>query len=67
MHPKQSSTCKFNDVRWLPLQELPIWNILDVMHIERNVSKNILKYLFGDKDTIEICKDLEEARVIQHL
>jgi hypothetical protein len=26
-----------------------------------------LKYLFGDKDTIEVCKDLEEARVMQHL
>jgi hypothetical protein len=62
MHPRQSSTCKFNDVGGLPLQDLPIWNTLDVMHIERNVSKNI-----GDKDTIEVCKDLEEARVMQHL
>ncbi len=49
------------------MQELPIWNTWDVMHIERNVSESILKYLFGDKDTIEVCKDLEEARVMQHL
>jgi hypothetical protein len=36
------------------------------MHVERNVSKSILKYLFGDKDTIEVRKNLEEARVMQH-
>jgi hypothetical protein len=35
-----------------------MWNILDVMHVEKIVSENILKYLFGDKDTIEIGKDL---------
>jgi hypothetical protein len=66
MHPRQSSTCKSDDVGGLPLQELPIWNTLDVMHVERNVSKSILKYLFGDKDTIEVHKNLEEARVMQH-
>jgi hypothetical protein len=37
------------------------------MHIERNVSKIILKYLFGDRDSIEVRKDLEEAGVMQHL
>jgi hypothetical protein len=30
------------------LQELPIKNSLYVMHIERNVSDNMLKYLFGE-------------------
>jgi hypothetical protein len=58
MHPRQSSTYKFNHVGGVLLHELPIRNILDVMHVERNVSKNILKYLFGDKDTIEVHKDL---------
>ncbi len=37
------------------------------MHVERNILESILKYLFGDKDTIEVCKELEEARVMQHL
>jgi hypothetical protein len=37
------------------------------MHVEKNVSESILKYLFGDKDTIEVRKDLQEARVMQHL
>jgi predicted RNA-binding protein YlqC (UPF0109 family) len=37
------------------------------MHIETNVLESILKYLFKDKDTIEVRKDLEEARVMQHL
>ncbi len=49
------------------LQELPIRNIVDVMHIEKNVSENILKYLFRDRDIIEIHKDLEEVGVMQHL
>ncbi len=67
MHPKQSSSYKFNDVGGVLLQELPIQNTLDVMHVERNVLESILKYLFGDKHTIEVHKDLEEARVMQHL
>jgi hypothetical protein len=37
------------------------------MHVERNVLESILKYLFGDKDTIEVCKDLKEVVVMQHL
>jgi hypothetical protein len=37
------------------------------MHVERNVLEGILKYLFEDKDTIEVHKDLDEARVMQHL
>ncbi len=49
------------------LQELPLQNTLDVMNVERNISKNILKYLFGDNDIIEVCKNLEKAGVMQHL
>jgi hypothetical protein len=44
-----------------------MWNILDVMHVKKNVSENISKYLFGDKDTIEVHKDLQEVGVMQHL
>jgi len=50
------------------------------MHVEHNVSKSVLKYLFGEKDTLEMCKDLKQlvvawatqafirlGRVFQHL
>ncbi len=37
------------------------------MHIECNISKSGLKYLFGEQDTMEVCKDMEEANVKQHL
>ena len=43
------------------LQELPIRNTLDVMHIERYVSDNLLKHLFGDKDTLESRRDMAQA------
>jgi hypothetical protein len=33
----------------------------------RKMFQNILKYLFGDKEIIEVHKNLEEARVMQHL
>jgi hypothetical protein len=37
------------------------------MHIEWNVLDNVLKYLFGEQNTIEVCKDMEEVGVKQHL
>jgi len=37
------------------------------MHIEHNVSKSVLKYLFGEQDTMEMHKDMEEVGVKQHL
>jgi hypothetical protein len=37
------------------------------MHVENNVLESILNYLFGDKDTIEVHKDLQEVGVMQHL
>ena len=40
------------------LQELPIRNTLDVMHIERNVSDNVIRHLFRDKDTLETRRDM---------
>lgn len=41
--------------------------MLDVMHVEHNMSKSVLKYLFGEKDTLKVCKDLEQAKVMWHL
>lgn len=37
------------------------------MHVEHNVSKSVLKYLFGEKDTMDVQKDLLKARVMWHL
>lgn len=42
-------------------QDLPIRHVLDVMHIEKNISEAALKFLFGEKDTPETRKDLEEV------
>lgn len=39
---------------------MPIRHVLDVMHIEKNVAESILKFLFGDKDTVESRRDMEE-------
>ena len=43
------------------MQELPIRNTLDVMHIERNVSDNLLRHLFGEKDSLETRRDMAQA------
>lgn len=40
---------------------------LDAMHIERNVSANILKHLSGEKDTLACRRDMEECGATPHL
>ena len=37
------------------------------MHIERNVSDNIMKHIFGDKDTPATRRDMEQAGVMSDL
>jgi hypothetical protein len=37
-----------------------------LQHIECNVFDNILKHLFGEWDTMEMCKDMEEVGMKQH-
>jgi hypothetical protein len=37
------------------------------MHIERNVSNNVSKYLFSKRNTTKVHKDVEEVGVKQHL
>jgi hypothetical protein len=37
------------------------------MHIERNVSNIVFKYLFSECDTLHVHKDMEEVGVKQHL
>ena len=41
-------------------QDMPVRHILDVMHIEKNIAESVLKFLFGEKDTPESRRDLEE-------
>lgn len=48
-------------------QELPVRHVLDVMHIEKNISESVLKFLFGEKDTAESRKDLEEVGMRREL
>jgi len=44
-------------------KELPIRYTLDAMHVERNISANVLKHLFGEKDSLGTRRDMEEVRV----
>jgi hypothetical protein len=37
------------------------------MHMEWNMFDNFLKYLSGERDIMEVRKDMEEASVQQHL
>ena len=42
-------------------------HVLDVMHIEKNIAESVLKYLFGDKDSVESRRDMEELGVRREL
>lgn len=43
------------------LQDMPVCHVLDAMHIEKNISECVLKFLFGEKDSVESRQDLEEV------
>jgi len=49
------------------MHENPIWNTLDVMHIECNILESLLKYLFGEWDMMGVRKDFKELGVKWHL
>jgi hypothetical protein len=49
------------------MHELSIWNTLDVMHVEWNVSNNFLRYLTKENDIVEVWKDMQKTSVYQHL
>ena len=40
---------------------MPIRHVLDVMHIEKNIAESVLKFLFGEKDTPETRRDLQDV------
>ena len=49
------------------MQYLPIMHALDAMHIERNISNNMLKHIFSEEDTPAIRRDMEAAGKFSHL
>ena len=48
-------------------QGLLICNTLDVMQCEKNITKSLMKTLFGKKDTLKVRMDLKEANIRPHL
>ncbi len=55
-------------IGWLmPIQHLLIQHTLDVMHIEKNVCKNVIKFIIGVKDTFRVCRNMEVCGVQKHL
>ena len=48
-------------------QELLIWHVLDPMHCEKNICENVLKTIWGHRDTLKARLDLQEARIRPHL
>lgn len=51
----------------LSVQGMPARHLLDVMHIEKNIAEGVIKFLFGDKDTAESRRDLEEVGLRREL
>jgi len=45
------------------MQDSLVMNTLDVMHYEKNLCENILKTIFGIKNTMVIQKDLKECEI----
>ncbi len=36
---------------------------LDVMHYEKNICENLLKVIFGEKNTLDVQKDMEKIGI----
>jgi hypothetical protein len=49
------------------MQRLKIRHVLDVMHCEKNICENILKYLMGERDKPQVRNDMEEKGIRFHL
>ena len=48
-------------------QYLPMRHMLDVMHCEKNLCENIVKTLWGEKDSPAVRKDLQDMNMRPHL
>jgi len=42
------------------MQGLLIYNTLEVMHCEKNLCENVLKTIFGAKDTLVVQRDFKD-------
>ena len=42
-------------------------NLVDVMHVEKNIAENLLKTLFGEKDSAAVRLDLQHRNIRRHL
>ena len=40
---------------------------IDVMHIEKNVCENLIRFLSGEKDTMAVQNDLEQRGIRSNL
>lgn len=49
------------------LQDLPVRNLVDCMHVEKNVAENLLRTLFGEKDGPSVRLDLRRRNIRRHL
>ena len=49
------------------MQEMPARHVLDVMHIEKNIAESVLKFLFGEKDSMDLRRDMEQMGVRREL
>ena len=49
------------------MQDLPVRNTIDVMHIEKNIAENLIKTLFGEKDTPNVRLDMQSKNIRPHL
>ena len=49
------------------LQDLLIRHLLDVMHIEKNITESLIKFLEGTKDTVKVRQDLKVRNQHSHL
>ncbi len=38
-------------------------HVLNVMLCEKNLCRNVIKIIFGEKDMVAICKDMEEVGI----
>lgn len=48
-------------------QDLLIRHLLDVMHIEKNITESLIKFLEGTKDTVKVRQDLKVRNQQPHL
>ena len=49
------------------VQALPMHHLLDPMHCEKNVCKNLLRTFLGEKHKPQVRLDLEARRLWRHL